>query len=176
MAIPALVISLNALKVSEQQAAQAAQQFANRITALPTSIVRPGYEEDIVTIPGTVDDDGMMLFHVRLRNTNSVPVVVEGALYESADGGDPFLETDFLILNLPACTEGTFEMSGSERKLQHAGVRLYTRNALDGRYWTVPEPGQQARPVEAAVNASANNSSIQMHGRPKQSKVISPCV
>ncbi|GAA4105139.1 hypothetical protein [Nonomuraea soli] len=170
---------MNALRISEQQATQAAQQFANRVTAPPptTSGIAPGHEEG-ATLLGAPDDNGMMLFQVRLRNTNSMPVVVEGMLSESPAGGDP-LAPIFLILNLPACTEGTFETSGSEHheihEVAHARVQLYTKNALDGRQWTVPRPGQQAQPVETAVEASVNHSSVEEHRRPRQSKLIAPC-
>ncbi|MBA2896421.1 hypothetical protein [Nonomuraea soli] len=175
MAVPALGISIKALQVSEQQAAQAAQQLANRVTSPPSSLsfVRPGFEH-MATLPGVRDDDGQVLFPVRIRNANSVPVVVEGLIQETVDAGGPFLEPEFLILNLPACTEGVFEIAGSERQLDHAKVQLYTKNALDGRHWSVPDPGQQARLVEMTVTAD-DYVSLHTHRKPRQSKVITQC-
>ncbi|MEV0379845.1 hypothetical protein [Nonomuraea sp. NPDC050643] len=132
-AVPALFIALNALKISEQQAVLAAQQFANRVTAADSATYVPDEPlRDTITYT--------------MQNSNTVPVTVEGRMFPQERPGFVLFLSPFTI---PACTEVDFLVGlPDDPALQDERIKFGLHNTIDGRLWSVPAPGEQARIVE----------------------------
>ncbi|MGN9789316.1 hypothetical protein ACTMTF_48555 [Nonomuraea sp. ZG12] len=161
-AVPALFIALNALEISEQQAALAAQQLANRVTTSSWDAqVSPA---DTIT----------------MQNSNTVPVVVEGKLIPRDTPKDESV-WELLTFTVPACTEASFSIDKPDWFKTRGALALFVlRNTIDGRLWSVPAPGEQAHMVERtwlpphALNPG--NPRAYDVGAPKRAKKVSSCV
>ncbi|MEO3794646.1 hypothetical protein ABGB14_30920 [Nonomuraea sp. B10E15] len=133
-AVPALFIALNALEISEQQAALAAQQLANRVTAYSA------------TTSSVADEQPRYTTTYTMQNSNTVPVIVEGRIFPRERPGLVLYLSPFTI---PACTEVDFLVPlPDDPALQDERIRFGLHNTIDGRLWSVPAPGEQARIVE----------------------------
>ncbi|MEU8102775.1 hypothetical protein AB0C18_03500 [Nonomuraea muscovyensis] len=164
--MPALFIALNALEISEQQAALAAQQLANRVTNITTYKVL-----SIWQMPESAKRNT-----ITMQNSNTVPVAVEGKVFlrDSREN-----ETSaVLTFTVPACTEADFSIGLTIDGLAIVPESEFAlHNTIDGRFWSVPAPGEQARVVETWLPWQGDRSKPRLDIRaPEKTRKVSACV
>ncbi|MFC7582460.1 hypothetical protein ACFQYP_00620 [Nonomuraea antimicrobica] len=168
--VPALAISVHALQISERQATATYQQFANHVT-------QPKKGRFLLPVTwGT---------NVIIRNSNTVTVSLSGNMqfFQAKPGSPGYTLTSISDhshrFNVPACTEAEFTVEGRDEispsgRIDATELRLYTWNTLDGRYWSAPEEGDQAHPVDDREVFPENMIAAWVHD-PEKTRKVSPC-
>jgi hypothetical protein len=172
MSIPALIISINALKVADQQRldalkanqqqrADAQQQFAQR-----------------VSVPERHEFQILQSRTLSISNSNTLPAVMRIYIFtyrEFLDDGKAFLYD----LTVPACTDGDFELDLPQEDLNDALVETDIRvhNPIDGRQWTLSDPGFPAVPSDSREDPRFENArAMRDIGPPFEKRRVSQCV
>ncbi|MEV0584634.1 hypothetical protein [Nonomuraea sp. NPDC050310] len=146
-AVPALVISMNALAISEQQRADTHAAFIGRVALQPET----GWASEIL-------DGGQLV----VTNANSMPT--ELFLSMKVTAGSFQQAYDFQV-EIDACTQLTIDTVEMELDTSQGweGINhAYVHNPLDGRWWKYPPAGDliPAHPVAREIAVPSRYKSL----------------